>query len=146
MQMWSAGFARHYKPDLPKIIEVCKFQKSIPICEELAVTPVIHVSLYSFRGVEGLPPLIAPQANLPHTNFLSWKSKLRKKIWKQLFAARLGLTVDVHNSKNSHQVADFHKIGRSLNPRLRRSPKLMPPNNVVFCHSKGKNDWTYPNI
>ena len=61
--------------DLPKIIEVCELQSSITIREELTVAFVIHVRLYSFRGVKGFPFLIAPRANLPHADFLSWQNK-----------------------------------------------------------------------
>ena len=76
--MTPPGFTLH-TTDLPKIIEVCKFQSSITVREELTVAFVIHVCLYSFRGVEGFPFLIAPQANLPNANFLSWKNKWRTK-------------------------------------------------------------------
>lgn len=119
--------------DLPKIIEVCKFQKSIPICEELTVAPVMHVSLHGFRGVEGLPFLIAPQANLPNTNFLSCKRQWRKEkntyvyMRKQLFAARL-ISPSISTIQNTmHQVLDSHKISRSSNPRLSRYTKVMLP-------------------
>lgn len=70
--------------DVPKIIEVCKFQSSVAICEELAVAFVIHVGLYSLRGVERFPFLIAPQANLPNTNFFSWSNNLREKYEQKL--------------------------------------------------------------
>lgn len=65
--------------DSPKIIEVCEFQSSITVCEELTVAFVTHVCLHCFCGVEGLPFLIAPQANLPNANLLSWKNNLRTK-------------------------------------------------------------------
>ena len=89
--------------DLPKVIEVCKFQSSITICEELTVAFVIHMRLYCFCGVEGLPFLIAPQANLPNTNLLSWKNM------KKAFVARLNLTIYLHNSKKMHQVSILTK-------------------------------------
>lgn len=46
--------------DPPKVIEVCELQSRIPVREELTVAFVIHVCLHSFRGVEGLPLLVAP--------------------------------------------------------------------------------------
>lgn len=59
------------KTSSPKIIEVCKFQGSISICEEFAVAFIIHVSLYCFCRVEGFPFFIAPDADFPNANFLS---------------------------------------------------------------------------
>lgn len=55
----------------PKIIEICKFQGSISICEEFAVAFVIHMSLDCFRRVEGFPLFITPDADFPNANFLS---------------------------------------------------------------------------
>lgn len=55
----------------PKIIEICKFQGSISICEEFAVAFIIHMSLDRFGRVEGFPLFIAPDADFPNANLLS---------------------------------------------------------------------------
>lgn len=54
----------------PEVIEVGEFEGGVALRVQLAVALVSHVIAYGFRRVEGAAFLIAPQADIPHTDLL----------------------------------------------------------------------------
>lgn len=50
-----------YHPSLlPEVVEICKLQRSVAVCEEFTVTFICHVTLHRFCRVERSSLLVTP--------------------------------------------------------------------------------------